>query len=126
MSQRHARATASVSDRHTKAVATAELASFFQGLSDPIRVEILEFLMDGPQTAGAIVDHVRRLQPTVSSHLMCLRFCGYVEARRDGRNVWYEIIDPRVRTLMRTGERYLRENAERIMACRVIASERER
>ncbi len=126
MSPRATRATASVADRRPKTVATEELASFFQGLSDPLRVDILDFLMDGPQTAGEIVRHIGRAQPTVSSHLMCLRFCGYLEAHRDGRNVWYEIIDPRVRTLMRTGERYLRENAERIMACRVIASERKR
>lgn len=103
-----------------------ELASFFQGLADPIRVDILAFLLDGPKTAGEIVRHIGRAQATVSSHLTCLRFCGYVEARREGRSVCYEIIDRRVRTLMDTGERYLRENAERIMACRVIAAEQER
>ncbi len=101
-----------------------QLASFFQGLADPIRVEILELLLGGPMTTGEIVRRVGRAQATVSSHLTCLRFCGYVEARREGRNVRYEIIDPRVRTLLRIGQRYLRENAERIMACRVIATER--
>lgn len=112
--------------RRARPVPSEEVASFFQGLADPIRVDILEFLLDGPKTAGEIVRHIGRAQPTVSSHLTCLRFCGYVEAHRRGRNVWYEIIDRRVRTLLETGERYLRENAERIMACRVIAAERER
>ncbi len=101
-----------------------ELARFFHGLADPTRVKILRFLLDGPKTAGEVVRHIGRHQPSVSSHLTCLRFCGYVEARREGRNVWYEIIDPRVRGLMATGERYLAENAERILACRVISSER--
>ena len=103
-----------------------ELARFFQGLADPIRIEILVFLREGPKTAGAIVHHIGRAQATVSTHLTCLRYCGYVEARREGRNVWYEIIDRRVRALMDTGERYLRENSDRIMACRVIAAERAR
>ena len=102
-----------------------ELARFFQGLADPTRVEILAFLFDGPKTAGDIVRHIGRQQPTVSSHLTCLRFCGYVEARRDGRNVRYELVDRRVRTLMALGARYLDENARRIMGCRVIAAERE-
>ncbi|MGH2376844.1 MAG: ArsR/SmtB family transcription factor [Candidatus Limnocylindria bacterium] len=106
------------------APSSEELASFFQGLADPIRVEILEFLLDRPKTTGEIVRHIGRPQPTVSSHLTCLRFCGYVEARRAGRNVWYEIIDSRVRTLLRIGEHYLHENAERITACRVTARER--
>ena len=97
------------------------IARFFHGMADPTRVDILLFLLDGPKTAGEIVRHVGRYQPSVSSHLTCLRFCGFVEARREGRTVIYELLDPRVRTLLQLGQRMLRENAERIMACRVIA-----
>ena len=97
------------------------VARFFHGLADPNRVRILEFLMNGPKTAGEIVRHLGRYQPSVSSHLTCLRFCGFVEARREGRRVVYELIDPRVRRLLDLGERYLEQNAERIMTCRVIA-----
>ena len=97
------------------------VARFFHGLADPTRVQILQFLLDGPRTAGEIVRHVGRYQASVSSHLTCLRFCGFVEARREGRNVRYELVDPRVRRLLEMGQRYLEQNAERIMACRVIA-----
>ena len=97
------------------------LARFFHGLADPTRVQILLFLLDGPKTAGEIVRHIGRHQPSVSTHLTCLRFCGFLEARRDGRNVVYELIDLRVRRLLDLGERMLSENAERILACRVIA-----
>ena len=98
------------------------IARFFHGMADPTRVDILLFLLEGPKTAGEIVRHVGRYQPSVSSHLTCLRFCGFVEARREGRTVVYELLDRRVRILIELGERMLRENAERIMACRVIAS----
>lgn len=97
------------------------IARFFHGLADRTRVQILLFLLDGPKTAGEIVRHIGRHQPSVSAHLTCLRFCGFVEARRDGRTVVYELIDRRVRNLLAMGERMLSENAERIMACRVIA-----
>ena len=97
------------------------LARFFHGLADPTRVQILLFLLEGPKTAGEIVRHVGRHQPSVSAHLTCLRFCGYLEARREGRNVRYALIDRRVRRLLEQGERILADNAERIMACRVIA-----
>lgn len=120
----HAGVAAARRDRRT--LSSDALASFFQGLADPVRVEILAFLLDGPKTAGAIVDHIGRAQATVSSHLTCLRFCGYVEARREGRNVRYEIVDRRVRALMDMAACYLDENADRIMACRVIATEQER
>lgn len=97
------------------------VARFFHGLADPTRVKILLFLLHGPRTAGEIVRHIGRRQPSVSAHLTCLRFCGFIEARRDGRNVIYELIDRRVRKLLEMGERMLDENAERIMACRIIA-----
>lgn len=97
------------------------VARFFHGLADPTRVKILLFLLDGPKTTGEIVRHIGRYQPSVSAHLTCLRFCGFVEARREGRNVIYELIDRRVHKLLGMGERMLSENAERIMACRVIA-----
>lgn len=97
------------------------LSRFFHGLADPTRVRILQYLLDGPRSAGEIVRHIGRFQPSVSSHLTCLRFCGFVEARREGRSVMYELIDPRVRRLIELGEGYLERNAQRIMACRVIA-----
>jgi len=100
------------------------LARFFHGLADPTRVRILRYLLDGPKTAGEIVRHIGRHQPSVSAHLTCLRFCGYVEARRNGRNVWYELIDPQVRRMLELGSRYLERNDERIAACRVIGAER--
>lgn len=102
------------------------VARFFHGLSDPTRVEILIFLLDGPKTAGDIVRHVRRPQASVAAHVTCLRFCGYVEAWRDGRNVWYALIDARVRQILSMGERYLTQNAERIRGCQVISAERDR
>jgi len=83
-------------------------------------VRILEYLLDGPKTAGEIVRHLGRPQSSVAAHVTCLRFCGYVEARRDGRHVWYELIDPRVRRIVQLAQEYLRTNGERIDACRVI------
>src|SRR5574341_728256 len=97
--------------RRRPAVDTEVLARFFHGLADPDRVRILTFLRDGPKTAGEIVRHLGRPQSSVAAHVTCLRFCGYVEARRQGRNVVYEIIDPDVRRIMWMGERYLALNA---------------
>lgn len=116
--------SASAARHHAGVPATDEVvARFFHGLSDPTRVRILRFLLDGPKTAGEIVRRVGRHQPGVSAHLTCLRFCGFVEARREGRNVRYEIIDPKVRRIVEMGERYLERNEERILACRVIGTE---
>jgi ArsR family transcriptional regulator, cadmium/lead-responsive transcriptional repressor len=102
------------------AARTDTLARFFHGLADPVRVRILEYLLDGPKTAGQIVRHIGRPQSSVAAHVTCLRFCGYVEAVRDGRHVVYELIDPRVRRIVELGQDYLVSNRERIDACQVI------
>ncbi len=111
--------------RRPRPAADEVLARFFHGLADPTRVRVLRYLVDGPKTAGEIVRYISRSQATVSSHLTCLRFCGYVEARRLGRNVVYELIDEDVRRIMRMGERYLETNEERIRACQVIGAQTE-
>lgn len=99
------------------------IATFFHGLSDPTRVRILELLAERPRTVTEIVEAVGLAQGRVSSHLSCLRWCGYVEATVDGRYNRYRLVDERVREILRLGESIVRDNAERLTSCLVLASE---
>lgn len=99
------------------------LATFFHGLSDPTRVRILELLGEGTMTVTEIVGTVGLAQGRVSSHLSCLRWCGYVEATVDGRHNRYRLVDERVREILRLGESIVRDNAERLTSCLVLADE---
>lgn len=99
------------------------IAAFFHGLSDPTRVRILELLAEGPMTVTEIVAAVGVAQGRVSSHLSCLRWCGYVEASVDGRYNRYRLVDVRVRDILRLGESIVRDNADRLTSCLVLASE---
>jgi DNA-binding transcriptional ArsR family regulator len=63
---------------------------------------------------------VRRLalpQPQVSNDLARLRWCGFTEARRDGRAVYNRIADERVEAMLELAESLLADNAEHIAAC---------
>jgi hypothetical protein len=46
-----------------------------------------------------------------------LRWCGFVEARRDGRTVHNRIADRRVVAMLDLGEALLQDNAEHVAAC---------
>ncbi len=70
-------------------VDTTALARFFRVLGDPTRLRILELLQGGERTVGEIVAAVGQPQPRVSTHLACLRHCGFVTAERRGREVVY-------------------------------------
>ena len=99
------------------------LAAFFQGLGDPTRVRILELLAERPLTVTELTDRLGLAQGRVSSHLSCLRWCGYVEARVEGRYDRYRLVDDRIREIMRLGEATVRDNASRLTSCLVLATE---
>lgn len=92
-------------------------AKFFQGLSDPTRIEILELLLSGEKNVSEIVSSIGGSQSRVSNHLACLRWCGFVTTRREGLFVYYYISDPRVREILRLGQEVAREHEEGLLTC---------
>lgn len=52
-------------------------ARFFRVLGDPTRLRILELLHRGERSVGELVAAVGQPQPRVSTHLACLRQCGF-------------------------------------------------
>jgi DNA-binding transcriptional ArsR family regulator len=92
-------------------------ARFFSGLADPTRLRIVELLLDRPHTVGEIVTALGLRQARVSNALVCLKWCGYVEARRDGRYVWYAVTDPRIRELVGLARTVMADHAAEIASC---------
>ena len=86
-------------------MATDLVAKYFRGLGDPSRLRILELLHgEGELSVGALVERLGLPQPKVSNHLACLRWCGFIEARREGRTVYNRIADPRVAAMLELAE----------------------
>ena len=106
-------------------MATDLVAKYFRGLGDPIRLRILELLREDEElSVGALVERLGMPQPKVSNHLACLRWCGFIEARRDGRTVYNRIADPRVATMLDLADSLLADNADHVAACcRIEASQ---
>ena len=52
---------------------------------------------------GGLVERLGQSQPKVSNHLACLRWCGFVETRREHPSVYYRIADDRVGELLALG-----------------------
>ncbi|MGD9891763.1 MAG: ArsR/SmtB family transcription factor [Dehalococcoidia bacterium] len=96
---------------------------FFQVLSDPTRVHIIELLLDGEKNVSELVATLNMPQGRVSSHLACLRWCGFIGTRREGKYVYYRVTDTRVRDLMRLAHQLLADNAGEIASCFRLESE---
>src|SRR3990172_1097196 len=102
-------------------------AKLFRGFSDPSRLAILEALRDGPLTVGEIVEAAGLTQSNASNHLACLRDCGLVAEKQDGRFVYYELSDDRVARLLSLADELLADVAKGVYECtRYTAKESKR
>src|SRR5258707_13435572 len=90
------------------------LATFFQALADPTRVRILELLAERPMTVSELVTALGLAQGRVSSHLTCLRWCGYVRAGVDGRFNRYRLVGGRNREYDALAESIVNHNPHRL------------
>jgi DNA-binding transcriptional ArsR family regulator len=99
------------------------VAKYFRALGDETRVRIVRLLeQHGELSVGALTDELCLAQPKVSNHLACLRWCGFVTARREGRRVLYAIADERVRLLLALSQALLADNAEHVACCQRVAA----
>lgn len=71
-------------------------AKIFKALSDPVRLDILDFLRDEEKCVCEIIPHVRLIQPLVSRHLKILKDCGIIRYRKDGNRRLYSITDQQI------------------------------
>ena len=67
-------------------MSSRNLVDLAQALADPLRLTILERLMDGPTAVSELVLLTRQAQSKVSNHLAVLRDRGLVNATRVGRH----------------------------------------
>ncbi len=92
-------------------------AKLFRGLADSSRLAILESLRSGERTVSGVTDATGLSQPNASGHLACLKECGLVAGRQEGRFVYYRLADPSVELMLRQAESFLSGVAERVYAC---------
>jgi ArsR family transcriptional regulator len=103
MNNRSRQALPKVLDEHT----AAHVAGLFSAFGDTSRVRILSVLAAGEQNVGALAAAVGLSASAVSHHLRALRQMWLVEARREGRQVFYRL-DSHAITLFRYGLSHVR------------------
>ena len=63
----------------------------FAALASPVRREILNLLLIGPQPVNDIASRFDMRRPSVSEHLRVLRDAGLVSEQREGRQRYYQL-----------------------------------
>jgi DNA-binding transcriptional ArsR family regulator len=102
---------------HAQAQAVDLQAKLFRGFADPSRLSILVALRGGALTVGDIVAATALSQSNVSNHLACLRDCGLVTSKQEGRYVRYALSDQRVAELLNLADALLADVAKGVYEC---------
>ena len=82
-------------------------AELFRSLGDPARLAIVRHLALGEHRVVELTEHLGLAQSTVSGHVACLRGCGLVVARAEGRSTYYSLAEPALLDLLAAAESVL-------------------
>ncbi len=88
----------------------AHVAELFAAFGDTSRVRILYCLTQGEKNVGALARVVGITESAVSHHMRHLRTLRLVSMRKAGREVFYRMDDPHIRTLFWQGIRHIQED----------------
>lgn len=94
----------SVLDEHF----AAHVAELFRAFSDTSRVRIMSALLGGEKNITALAELVGVTESAVSHHMRGLRQLRIVRARREGKEVFYSVVDPHIVTLFQQGVDHVR------------------
>ena len=93
-------------------------AALFHGLSDPSRLAILQHLSLGEHRVRDLTEHLGLAQSTVSAHLACLRDCGLVVSRPQGRASMFSLTSaPELLGVLDAAERLLATSGYAVALC---------
>jgi DNA-binding transcriptional ArsR family regulator len=101
-------------------------AKFYKGFSDPARLSILESLSGGALTVSEIVKKTGLNQSNVSNHLACLKDCAIVACDQQGKYIYYELRDKRIKHFLEYPESNFPDILESVFNCSQVALKNEK
>jgi DNA-binding transcriptional ArsR family regulator len=118
MAMKSAAIETSVEPTVSEAAALSSAACMFRSLGDPARLAILRHLSLGEHKVVDLTTHLGLAQSTVSAHLACLRDCGLVTSRPQGRASMWSLSHPaELLDVLAAAERLLEATGDAVALC---------
>ena len=77
-----------------------QAASCLKVIAHPVRLQMIELLLDHRRSVGEIAEITQTPQNVTSEHLKRLRLHGLISMERDGRYVYCRVIEPGMRSII--------------------------
>lgn len=78
----------------------AEASECLKSLAHPLRLRMVQMLLNGRYTVGELAAACDIPSPQASGHLRLLQHCGLLEQDREGREVYYRVVQPCLKDIL--------------------------
>lgn len=87
------------------------------GFSNKTRIQILETIKDQEKTVSQIVEEINGNQSNISQHLACLKGCGIIVGRNEGKYSYYSLRNQHIRDLLTMFDVVLKDVENDVACC---------
>ena len=87
------------------------------GFSNKTRIQILECIKEQEKTVSQIVEETKGNQSNISQHLACLKGCGIIVGRNEGKYIYYSLRNQHIRDLLSMFDGVLADVENDIACC---------
>lgn len=92
-------------------------AKFMRGFSDKTRLQILGCIKDKEKTVSQIIEEIQGNQSNISQHLTCLKGCGIIVGRQEGKYVHYSLRNEQIKQFLSIMEDVSMQVEGEVAAC---------
>jgi DNA-binding transcriptional ArsR family regulator len=79
----------------------ATAAECLRVLAHPHRLRMVQLLLAGQYTVGQLAESCGLPTAMASEHLRLMQRCGFLTSQKEGRRVYYRVIEPHLEQIMR-------------------------
>ena len=94
-----------IDDRDPRTEPLEEAAECLKTLAHPVRLRMIQLLVAGRYSVGELASDCKIPDNVASEHLRLMQRCGFLSSSREGRHVYYRVVEPHVEQLLKCIER---------------------
>lgn len=84
----------------TELEALGQAAECLRTLAHPHRLRMVQMLLQGDYTVGELAEACEIPSPMASEHLRLMQRCGFLSSEKDGRSVYYKVVEPHLKNIL--------------------------
>jgi ArsR family transcriptional regulator, zinc-responsive transcriptional repressor len=87
--------------RLTKLEVLAQAAECLRVLAHPHRLRMIQMVLQGDHTVSELAEACDLPTAMASEHLRLMQRCGFLSSEKDGRKVYYHVIEPHLKSILK-------------------------